>query len=306
MDDDFRYRVNYSENIAPKYPHASQEGLEVVPNESPLYALPPAPLPLPPVGDEKRASNPREWGWGWATETPTTAVTAPEGPRKEERRRILGLTVPIFWTVVVIIVVVLAAAIGGGIGGGLKAQQSSDRHSSSDAANTAQPTTTASSAPGGNASPTSSQNGGASTTTANPALPSDSGCPQIEGQTYTPYAVDGNPIPLEEGGTSQAFTQHCYTNFVSSATAQTHDILKIFMPTLENCIMTCASYNAAYRANLNAGVGVGGGYCVGVTLEKIDAGFCYLKNGTSTNDTMGRPDQYSSATLLTNLDTRDA
>lgn len=134
-------------------------------------------------------------------------------------------------------------------------------------------------------------------------MPSDSGCPQIEGQTYTPYAVDGKPIPLEQGGASQEFAQHCYTNFVSSAAAQTHDILKIFMPTLENCIMTCAEYNAAYRANLDANAGVGGGYCVGVTLEKFDAGFCYLKNGTGTNDTMGRPDVYSSAVLLTDLDT---
>lgn len=126
MEDDFRYRVNYSENIAPKYPHASEEGLEVVPNESPLYSLPPAPLPA--VGDEKWASNAREWGW--PVHTPATAVTAPEGSRKEERRRILGLTVPIFWTVVVIIVLVLAAAIGGGIGGGLKAQQTSNSNTS--------------------------------------------------------------------------------------------------------------------------------------------------------------------------------
>lgn len=66
--------------------------------------------------------------------------------------------------------------------------------------------------------------------------------------------------------------------------------------------MTCAAYNAAYRANLNNNVPVGGGYCVGVTLEKIDAGFCYLKNGTGTNDTMGNPDTYSSAVLLTDVD----
>ncbi|KAI1779127.1 hypothetical protein F4818DRAFT_239962 [Hypoxylon cercidicola] len=307
MDDDFRYRVNYSENIAPKYPAQSQEGLEVVPSDSPLYAVPPAPVPPPPppaplptAGYEKWASDPREWGWA---DTPASAVTAPEDPRKEERRRILGLTVPIFWTVVVIIVVVLAAAIGGGIGGGLKAQQDSNSNTSSDAANTPPPSTTAPAASGGTASPTSSAPNGASSTTANAALPSDGGCPQIEGQTYTPYAVDGNPIPLEQGLEPQEFTQHCYTNFVSSTVEQTHDILKIFMPTLENCMMTCASYNAAYRANLNANVGVGGGYCVGVTLEKFDAGFCYLKSGTSTNDTMGRPDVYSSAVLLTDLNT---
>lgn len=130
MDDDFRYRVNYSENIAPKYPHRSQEGLEVVPSESPLYAVPPdvlPPAPLPTVGNDKWESNPREWAWA---DTPISAVTAPGAPPQEEKRRVLGLTVPMFWTVVVIIAVVLAAAIGGGIGGGLKAQQKSNSNTS--------------------------------------------------------------------------------------------------------------------------------------------------------------------------------
>ncbi|KAI1378994.1 hypothetical protein F4677DRAFT_355128 [Hypoxylon crocopeplum] len=290
-DSNYRYRVNYSENIAPKYPAAgSQEGLEVVPNDSPLYPLPtPAPIHTP-VAEEKW--TPTSGGW---TDAPFSAVTGPEDNKEEKQRRILGLTVPLFWALIVIIVVILAGAIGGGIGGGLKAQQKSNVDASSDTTSSPQPSPTAaasSSSPEGTPSPTAATSG---------PLPSDSGCPLIEGQTSTPYAVDGKPIPLEQGLEGQQFRQHCYTNYVASAAAQTHDILKIFMPTLENCMMTCAAYNQAYRAGLNGNAGVGGGYCVGVSIEKFDAGFCYLKNATSTNDTMGQPNVYSSAVLLTDV-----
>ncbi|OTA76796.1 hypothetical protein M434DRAFT_38791 [Hypoxylon sp. CO27-5] len=287
----FRYRVNYSENIAPKYPAGSQEGLEVVPNESPLYPLPTHTFPNHHViehGIEEEK---------WWTDAPASAVAAPEERKETEKRRILGLTVPVFWTLLVILVVILAAAIGGGIGGGLKAQQSQklSNSASSDTAN--EPQTSSSS--GNSPSRTSTQAGATATVATSGPLPSDSGCPLINGQTYTPYAVDGKPIPLQQGLEGQQFRQQCYTNYVSSPTTQTHDILRIFMPTLENCMMACAEYNSAYHANLANNTGVGGGYCVAVTIVKVDAGFCYLKNGTTTNDTMGQPDIYSSAVLIT-------
>lgn len=120
MEDDFRYRVNYSENVAPKYPAASQEGLEVVPNDSPLYPLPPtnAFTPVYPVDTEKWTPTSNTRGWA---DFPASAVTAPEdrGDETAEKRRILGLTVPIFWALVVFVVIILAGGIGGGIGGGL-------------------------------------------------------------------------------------------------------------------------------------------------------------------------------------------
>ncbi|KAK6956372.1 hypothetical protein Daesc_001649 [Daldinia eschscholtzii] len=288
MEDNYRYRVDYSENVAPKYPAGTHDGIEVVPSDSPLY---PHPIytSAPPAngGGEEWPSVPTSW-----TDAPVSAVTAPEEHGKEEKRRVLGLTVPLFWTMVVVIVVVLAAAIGGGIGGGLTAQQKSRTSASSDTAN-APPASSTSTSP-------------ASATTTAPAngpLPSDGGCPLINGQTYTPYAVDGKPIPLAQGLEAQQFRQQCYTNYVASGTSPTHNILRIFMPTLENCMMACAEYNSAYYANLANGTGVGGGYCVAVTIVKVDAGFCYLKNGTSTNDTLGNPDTYSSAVLLTKIDT---
>ncbi|KAI0379053.1 hypothetical protein F5Y04DRAFT_133421 [Hypomontagnella monticulosa] len=300
MEDDFRYRVNYSENVAPKYPAGSQEGLEVVPNDSPLYPLPPTHTytHVYAADTEKWSPDSNARGWG---DFPASAVTAPEdhgyeGNVKSERRRILGLTVPIFWALVVLVVIILAGGIGGGIGGGLTKLNNSV---SSDAVNASQATTTSSSSSAG--TPTTSS--GSSAATLSGPTPSDSGCPLIDGQTYTPYAVDGKPIPLQEGLEGQQFKQQCYTNYVSSGHSETHDIYRIFMPTLENCIMACAEYNAAYHANLQDGTGVGGGYCVSVTIAKISAGFCYLKNGTTTNDTQGQPDLYSSAVLLTKLDT---
>ncbi|KAI1206717.1 uncharacterized protein F4807DRAFT_463406 [Annulohypoxylon truncatum] len=310
MEDDssFRYRVNYSENIAPKYPAGYPDGLEVVPHATPVYPLPAHP-PSHVIGNSPDAEekwSPSSRGW---PDVPGSAATAlPQSPSSDveshkgkEKRRVLGLTVPLFWTLVVIVFIILAAALGGGIGGGLKAQQQQKltNNASSDPVTNG---TSSSSSSAGGATPTSSQPAATTTVTSTGPIPSDSGCPLINGQTYTPYAVDGSDFPLQSGKEGQQFKQQCYTNYVSSAAAQTHDILKIYMPTLENCIMACAAYNEAYASNLANNTGVGGGYCVAVTLNKINAGFCYLKNGTTTNDTMGHPDLYSSAVLL-NLDT---
>ncbi|KAI2781308.1 hypothetical protein F4815DRAFT_467093 [Daldinia loculata] len=289
MEDNHRYRVDYSENVAPKYPAGNHDGIEVVPSDSPFYPHPIYTAP-PANRGEEWPSVPKSWA-----DAPVSAVTAPEEHNKEEKRRVLGLTIPLFWTVVVIIVVVLAAAIGGGVGGGLTAQQKSNTSASSNTENAPQASSTS-------ASPASAT----TTAPANGPLPSDGGCPLINGQRYTPYAVDGKPIPLAQGLEGQQFRQQCYTNYVSSGTSQTHDILRIFMPTLENCMMACAEYNSAYYANLGNGTGVGGGFCVAVTIVKVDAGFCYLKNGTSTNDTLGHPDTYSSAVLLTKIDIPDS
>ncbi|KAI2619615.1 hypothetical protein GGR54DRAFT_120408 [Hypoxylon sp. NC1633] len=343
MEDSYRQRVDWSENVAPKYPVAAGEGIEVVPGESPLYPMPPAhthqptyaheqpaahdyqpaPAPLPSaggggggggvgvvgvgVGGEKW--TPTSPGW---TEAPFSTIGGTEDQQTERdyqrRRRILGLTVPMFWLVILLIIVILAAGIGGGVGGGLKAQQqsvsaaaaSSDTPQSSSQA-PASSSSSSSSSSTSTATPTSAQSTSTSAPLSGP-LPSDSGCPEIEGQTYTPYAVDGQAIPLVQGSsTGQAFRQHCNTRYATLGSSRTHDILRIFMPTLENCMMACAEYNQAYRANINNGTGVGGGYCLGVTIEKFNAGFCYLKNATTTNDTLGHPDMYSSGVLLTDV-----
>ncbi|KAI0592705.1 hypothetical protein F4775DRAFT_102970 [Biscogniauxia sp. FL1348] len=314
---------NYIEDMTPKYPDVqnNQEWLEVVPNQSPLY---PVPIYEPLYATQGAVHTPRGIQTSGALETPATAEAAERGEGKspggdsswesdppstgqeaknaaDSRRRILGLTVPVFWALVIAAVIILAAGIGGGIGGGLVAQQQKSNSNSS--LGDSNPTPTTPSGGGAPSSSSSSSSSSSAATSATVALPSDGGCPQIEGQTYTPYAVNGQPIPLEDGQGGQTFRQQCYTNWVSSAASGTHDILRIYMPTLENCIMTCAEYNAAYRAGLAGGAGVGGGYCVAVSIVKQSAGFCYLKNGTATNDTTGTPEAYSSAVLITDTST---
>ncbi|KAI5925838.1 hypothetical protein F4810DRAFT_708350 [Camillea tinctor] len=300
----------HSEDITPKYPDVqnNQEWLEVVPNQSPLYAVPvyeqfytqqgashsPGGIPTSAATEATAITGTTEAAERGEGKSPGAdssrqsdlPPTEGEAKNTDSRRRVLGLTVPVFWALVIAAVIILAAGIGGGIGGGLMAQQQKASSDASSGTFNSTPTTTTSSSP-------------SSTSAAAVALPSDGGCPQIEGQTYTPYAVNGQPIPLENGQGGQMFRQQCYTNWVSSATTHTHDILRIYMPTLENCMMTCAEYNSAYRAGLRSGAGVGGGYCVAVSIVKESAGFCYLKNGTATNDTLGNPEVYSSAILIT-------
>ncbi|CAJ2499806.1 Uu.00g026590.m01.CDS01 [Anthostomella pinea] len=311
----------YGEDKAPKV-RQDQEGLELAPaglevvpreypREYPQEYPREYPLDLSPKHDYSTKS-PVEWTattqWtasGWsdsehgtqarAAETAPAPAPAPPGKdeRKRQRKLICGLTVPVFWALLVFLVVVLAAGIGGGIAGGIAVQRNADSSSPTGANGTS---TTPSSA---TSSPTASSSAAASSATADATTPTDGGCWGIDGKTYMPYAVDGSDIPLEAGLAGQQFEQQCGTNWVSSDSTGTHDIMRIFMPTLETCIETCAEYNAGYRASVQAGVAVGGGYCRAVSITKAQAGFCLLKNGTGTNDTSGQPDRYSSAVLTT-------
>lgn len=48
-------------------------------------------------------------------------------PQQSQRKKLLGLSVPVFWTVVIGLTILLAGAIGGGIGGGLAASRRSSQ-----------------------------------------------------------------------------------------------------------------------------------------------------------------------------------
>ncbi|KAI0098148.1 hypothetical protein GGR51DRAFT_436068 [Nemania sp. FL0031] len=280
-----------------------QAGLEVVPPETGLFPLPtpthlpqetlpqdPSPSPKEQPADiESRGQQP--------TPNQTEAQTAGSS---HKGRRILGLSIPVFWAVIITLVVVLAAAIGGGVGGGLSAQRKSTSQSnasSGDASNASSSSSSASTPTSASSSATPSPT--SSSSSDDSLVPTD-GCPGVDGVAYTAYSADGKTVPLRAGGAPQEFKEQCWTNLAN--TDSTHDILRTYTPTLENCIVVCAEYNKAYLTNLDNDTGVGGGPCVGVTIVKEHAGFCYLKNGTGTNDTMGNPNMYSSAVLINSLD----
>jgi len=104
----------YPKYLAPPPDHST---LEVVPGTGP-EVVPAIPLVEESVGGPGALEEGRETGQTGSDD-------------KKGRRRILGLSVPIFWTVVVLLAVLLAGAIGGGIGGGLATRNSSNAEGSS-------------------------------------------------------------------------------------------------------------------------------------------------------------------------------
>lgn len=118
----------------PEYHHQQQAGLEVVLPETGLYPAP-TPAPVPPVPQPPpvthhpviHAAPPKEYPVNHIDfeEEPQTPARTESQVAGSARRRILGLSVPVFWALIVTLVVVLAAGIGGGVGGGLSAQRKS-------------------------------------------------------------------------------------------------------------------------------------------------------------------------------------
>lgn len=223
----------------------------------------------------------------------------------DEQRRILGLSVKAFWTLVVLLTTILAGGIGGGLGA-LAAQR--NREAS---------TTTVKADP----TPTQPEEAGVS-----PA-PVDGGCPAINGTVYKPKGADGKGILVDIAAQEQTFMRLCATDFATGALGgnpEIHDIVKLYLPSLEECIAACAMYNARYQFKQDKGVEVAGGMCHSVTIVKkgeycpihapgIDGtggllttwmaagGYCYLKNGTAKNFIKEgeNPNDTSSAVILT-------
>lgn len=284
------------------------------PHYSELEAVPPGLQPVP--GQQ----NQQNWGGQGQfqkedhyqrdlTQAPGGAL-APNTPNKQT---ILGLSVRRFWAIVIILVVVLAAGIGGGIGGGLAARSqaglsspaaSSDQpgDSSSTSPHTKTATGSTESSPTGSSSSTT-QTESPTTTTRNPPgatspAPTD-GCPNNNGTSFSPLDAEGKAIPLGAG--AQSFLRLCNTNWPGGATygnPGVHDIMKVYVPSLEDCITACASYNINYQANADIGAAAGG-LCRAVSIVKKAGEYCYLKNATGKVDFRGdKPEIYSSALLL--------
>ncbi|KAK3328932.1 hypothetical protein B0H66DRAFT_539768 [Apodospora peruviana] len=222
--------------------------------------------------------------------------------QQQPKRRILGLTVPVFWTILIILVLIVAGAIGGGIGAGMAASKSksstssSSDFSSNNTTSNSPPATTTTSAP----SITTVVGTGP---TVSPApVDGGAGCPSIDGTKFIPLNAQGQQIAIDSSIPSQSFAVECNTNYPSGEAYGNpflYDIMILYLPSLDDCIAACASYNAMYtRPQVLFDANAGKGFCRSVTIVKSPGEYCYLKNGTATNNTFGNPGGFTSARLI--------
>ncbi|KAK8863334.1 hypothetical protein PGQ11_009569 [Apiospora arundinis] len=244
-------------------------------------------------------------------------------PPRRERRRILGLTVPVFWCLLIALILILAAGIGGGIGGGMAAgrQRNSESDSSkenkdgntntADNASAAAATSTGTGKPTGTISYTSSTVIPTKLPLYQPKMtPTDGGCPSINGSRYTPPdgAVAGESaargIILQGQTSAQSFVRLCNTNFSGFRKANPGmvDLLEFFAETFDACMTACAEYNRQYQEHEQANTSPEG-WCKAVSLSRIPGGKCYLKSKdanspTNTTDSYKEQDGSTSALLV--------
>ncbi|KAK7920247.1 hypothetical protein PG985_008269 [Apiospora marii] len=172
-------------------------------------------------------------------------------------RRILGLKVPVFWSLLIALVIVVAGAIGGGVGAGLHNRD-----------NAAAPT----------AAPTSITGSGAAILLPlwyPDLVPWDDGCPKIDGQNYTPRspATNGTGITLQGRTEAQTFQQHCNTDYAKlngTINDGMYDLLSGFTKSFNECLKLCAEYSRQYQQHsIDENVeDKSVGYCRAVSMNK--------------------------------------
>jgi len=205
-------------------------------------------------------------------------------------RRILGLSVGVFWALVVLLFCIIAAGVGGGVGAGLASRKSS---CPTDPISTPTPASapTGSSTFAPDTSPSPAPTSLCSTQT------------DFNGTIITPNDSTGNSIILSNA--AQKFQVLCNTNFVAPS-SEIHNIMKIWTVDLTACVSQCAEYNAGLENLIFSGTlnsdGGGSGFCRAVSLALEQGEFCYLKNGTGTGgaDTTSAAKKVASAVLVTN------
>lgn len=178
------------------------------------------------------------------------AAAGPPPNNVTEKRRILGLTVPVFWGIVIALVLVLAAAIGGGVGGGLSAQNSRTAAAAAASSQTSS-SSSSSSNTGSGGTATGTSTASAVTGSSSPA-PTDGGCPAINGTTYTPLNSTGGAISIDTTATSQSFIEVCDVNWPQgepNGNPYVVDIMSLYLSSLEDCMTACAEYNVGHASN---------------------------------------------------------
>ncbi|PKS07287.1 hypothetical protein jhhlp_005889 [Lomentospora prolificans] len=217
-----------------------------------------------------------------ATDATTTGDSAIAAEKKTtpEKKRILGLSVPVFWILVVLaFLVVLGIGIGVGLGVGLRhggGSSSSDNEpvasSTPENDTTDTQTTDRSSEPSATATTTSAEPFVTSGTT---GLAANS-CTFQNPKTFT--ASDGTH-----------FTQYCFTDWprnseASDSKGTVSDVARTIVYTFEDCMEECIKYNedladgatkcmaVTYNSNLTSIVQIG-----------KQGGNCFLKNKKGVN-----------------------
>ncbi|KAF5872133.1 uncharacterized protein Bfra_009163 [Botrytis fragariae] len=251
--------------------------------------------------------------WPWSSRETHSGIQGEKGAISE-RGQIAGLSIGTCWASVVLLCLIVGGGIGGGVAAGIAAQKnnckSTDINTSSGVENSAArvcSTTTSviySTSIINSIAPSTTSSGmiidnsniaSSSTTSSAPSNPSVSAAPishcSDEFSTFNdslvqPLSSEGSAINLS--GMAQTFRVACYTNYPSGVqygNPGIHDIMKIYMPDLTQCMMACAEYNAGYSTNLQSGIDVGGGLCRAVSMVIKGGEFCYLKNGTGIDNT---------------------
>ncbi|KAK4672510.1 hypothetical protein QC763_103685 [Podospora pseudopauciseta] len=151
------------------------------------------------------------------------------------------------------LVVILAGGIGGGLAGGLAASHQ-PRY-----ANPGWQSITSQSEPTTTKPRKSNTSETMATVTSSGVIPSstvpsnlrvgtvatDGGCPELNGTIYTPREGNGKPY------SNASFMKLCSTDFSDVILSyRSHDILRVRVESLDQCIQICAEYNLSYRVAL--------------------------------------------------------
>ncbi|KAL0929742.1 uncharacterized protein CTRU02_215385 [Colletotrichum truncatum] len=270
-----------------------QPGLEAAPNH---WASAPIPYAAEPENQGPAMSTEPKW-----IVTQQQYPVQRDGPPSStpEKRRILGLTVPVFWGLVIALVIILAAGIAGGVAGGLITQNKNSTSNKQDSQNSATATAT---------SPVSTTASGTATSSSIRPAPTDAGCPGINATAYAPTDGGGNLMRVK-GGHYQAFQQICEVNYPSGAAygnPQLYDILKTYVSSFEDCMTLCAAHNIQYADNLASKRVSEGGWCRSVAMIKTPGEYCYLKNGTGKVSTQAHAVDFVTGILTHGLESFDS
>ncbi|KAK8134819.1 hypothetical protein PG984_006831 [Apiospora sp. TS-2023a] len=139
---------------------------------------------------------------------------APTTATDNSRRRILGLTIPVFWGLLIALVLVIAGAIGGG----LAAQGRSNNNNNTEPSGSGRPSSGAAGEATSSSKPTPAQqpaDESASVTMLLPivqvsAVPLDGGCPKINGTRYIPREPTNDTITATESAAAAGIILQVY------------------------------------------------------------------------------------------------